>query len=146
MGHSTRRTSAAGQSGYAQAKEELNNIVQNKNAQKAADYGTQVFLASQPNGPAKIPVYTATKHGTRFVLKAQNDGVQSAATEVGVDIAKAETAGEISEGVVDQASQEISKRGTDVNKAMSDSSERALEKSLSLMMQEGGEALNDRGK
>lgn len=142
MGHSSRKTSTAGQSSYQQARKELTEIVQDKNAQKAADYGTQVLLASQPNGPAKLPIYSGAKQGAKFALRAQEDGFETAAKEFGMDMVKSQAASEVSSAVVDSASREITKRGADeANKAMSESSERALEQSLGIMMQEGGEAL-----
>jgi len=92
MGSAATTTSTAQNSLQKKAKEDMNNAVSNDDLKRAADIGITVLLATQPNGPAKVPMYSNLKHAYAFVNAANNDGVEAGVYAVSQSV----IAGEVS--------------------------------------------------
>lgn len=142
MGHSKRRTSVTGQSGSEDAGQQLAQICSENDAAEAVEFAAQVYVATMPNGQAKNLIYSGAKHTTMFAIRARRDGYQQAAEQTSTNIATSTGASVFADGVMDQVSKEAVSKGT--NKSLTEPTRAATEKSLSLMMEKGADALNDR--
>lgn len=145
MGTATRSGSGATAGGYEDAKEKLADAVNEENAAKAGEIYFKAVLASQPNGPAKVPAYLALRHGSVFLVNANQHGVESASKTLAKDVAVGQTATAVSTELVEETSREVAKRGMDeADRAFSDPAERAMSSAMGDIMANGADALAER--
>jgi hypothetical protein len=76
----------------------MNIAVSNEDMKRAADIGITVLLATQPNGPAKVPMYSNLKHAYAFANAASNNGVEAGVRAAGQSIAMSELSSESAAG------------------------------------------------
>jgi hypothetical protein len=93
MGSAARTTSTAQTSTQVRGKREMNAAVESNNLKRAADIGITVLLATQPNGPAKVPMYSYAKHTATFLDAASKDGVEAGITATGSSVIKSQIGG-----------------------------------------------------
>jgi hypothetical protein len=155
MGSAATTTSTAQNPLQKRAKEEINTAVSNEDMKRAADIGITVLLATQPNGPAKVPMYNNLKHAYAFASAASNDGVEAGVRATGQSIIMSEVSSESAEATVTvaqnavttAAERETVSQGVDAaNKNLQMPSEQATEDTLAAMMSNGADALSKRNR
>jgi hypothetical protein len=155
MGSATTTTSTAQKSFQKRAKRAMNEAVESKNLHRAADIGVTALLATQPNGPAKVPVYSYTKHSAAFIDAANEAGVEAGVAAAGEEVLQSEIGGAYAEmtvtaaqaAVTTAAESETASRGVDAaNKNLQMPSEQAAEDTLTAIMTNGADALLERRK
>ena len=155
MGSAATTTSTAQNSLQKQAKEDMNNAVSNDDLKRAADIGITVLLATQPNGPAKVPMYSNLKHAYAFASAANSDGVEAGVYTVSQSIIADEissTSAEVTvaaaqNAVTSAAERETVKQGVDAaNKNLQMPSEQATEDTLAAVMSNGADALSEKNR
>ena len=151
MGSAATTTSTAQDSLQKQAKEEMNTAVSNEDMKRAADIGITVLLATQPNGPAKVPMYSNLKHAYAFANAASTDGVEAGVRAAGQSVMMSELSSESAEATVTIAQSAVTKaaeretvsQGVDAaNKNLQMPSEQATEDTLAAVMSNGADALS----
>jgi len=151
MGSAATTTSTAQNSMQKQAKENMNTAVLNADMKRAADIGITVLLATQPNGPAKVPMYSNLKHAYAFANAASNDGMEAGVRAAGQSVVTSELSSESAEATVTiaqsavttAAERETVKQGVDTaNKNLQMPSEQATEDTLAAVMSNGADALS----
>lgn len=145
MGTAARSGSGATAGGYEEAKEKLADAVNEKNAAKAGEVYFKAILASQPNGPSKVPAYVALRHGSEFLVNANKNGVESASKNLAGNVAVGQTTTAVSTELVEETSREVAKRGMEeADRAFSDPAERAMSSAMGDVMANGADALAKR--
>jgi hypothetical protein len=149
MGTATRGRSGASNAGYEEAKQELADAAEDKDAARAAEVYFKAILAAQPNGPAKVPAYLAMRYGAEFVVVSHQQGMEEAAVSVAKTATKDAVAAEASSALVEEASREMAERGVsegsdEVDRAFSEPAERAMSSAMGDIMTEGADALEQR--
>lgn len=153
MGSATRTTSTAQTSTQKRAKRNMNRAVESDDLRRAADIGITVLLATQPNGPAKVPMYSYAKHTATFLDAASEGGIEAGIAATGGSVVKSEIAGGYAEMTVAGAQSAVStaaeyetvSQGVDAaNKNLQMPSEQAAEDTLTAIMTNGADALSDR--
>jgi len=151
MGSAATTTSTAQNSLQKQAKEDMNSAVSNDDLKRAADIGITVLLATQPNGPAKVPMYSNLKHAYAFANATNNDGVEAGVRAAGRSAIIGELSNESAEvtvttaqnAVTAAAERETVQQGVDAaNKNLQMPSEQATEDTLAAVMSNGADALS----
>lgn len=151
MGSAATTTSTAQDSLQKRAKEDMNTAVSNEDMKRAADIGITVLLATQPNGPAKVPMYSNLKHAYAFANAASNDGVEAGVRAVGQSVIMSEISSESAEATVTIAQnavttaaerETVSQSVDAANKNLQMSSEQATEDTLAAVMSNGADALS----
>jgi len=152
MGSAATTTSTAQDSLQKRAKEDMNTAVSNEDMKRAADIGITVLLAPQPNGPAKVPMYSNMKHAYAFANAASNNGVEAGVRATGQSIVMSELSSESAEATVTiaqnavttAAERETVTQGVDAaNKNLQMPSEQATEDTLAAVMSNGADALSN---
>ena len=155
MGSATRTTSTAQTTVQARAKREMHTSVESTDLRRAADIGITVLLATQPNGPAKVPMYSYAKHTYAFLTATTEGGVEAGIAATGTSIAKSELAGAYAQATVVSAQSAVSTAAeqeavshgvTGANKNLQMPSEQAAEDTLAAIMTNGADALLERRK
>lgn len=149
MGTATRGRSGAVNAGYEEAKEQLADAAEHRDAERASEIYFKAILAAQPNGPAKVPAYLAMRYGAEFIVVSHQNDVETATKSVVKTAASDYIAAEASSAVVDQTSREMAARGfsTDgggADRAFSEPAERAMSSAMGDIMTEGADALERR--
>lgn len=153
MGSATRTTSSAHTTTQERAKRSMNSAVESDDLRRAADIGITVLLATQPNGPAKVPMYSYAKHTATFLTAANEGGIEAGISATGQGTLKSEIAGGYADmtvtgaqGAVSAAAEhETVRTGVDAaNKNLQMPSEQAAEDTLAAIMTNGADALSDR--
>lgn len=154
MGSATRSSSAASKAGYSQAKEKMNDAIESDNVKRAVDIGVTAALASQPNGPAKVPTYSYLKHTGTFLNEANKNGVEAGVKAAGKDVLASQVADHAAgmavdgaqQAVTSQAENEVMKKGVaEANKNLAMPSENASKQTLAAVMTNGADALSTSG-
>lgn len=154
MGSATRTSSAASKAGYSQAKEKMNEAMESDSVKRAVDIGVTAALASQPNGPAKVPTYAYMKHTGVFLHEANENGIEAGMKAAGKDYITSQVAGDVASGAIDGAQRavtsgaehEVTSKGVDeANKNMAMPSEQASKQTLAAVLTNGADALNTSG-
>ncbi|WP_143414667.1 hypothetical protein [Halorubrum sp. SD683] len=152
MGSAATTTSAAQGSIQERAKENMNTAVSNEDMKRAADIGITVLLATQPNGPAKVPMYSNLKHAYAFASTASEDGVGAGVQAAGQGVFMSELSSDSAEATVAMAQSAVTtaaeretvKQGVDAaNKNLQMPSEQATEDTLAAVMSNGADALSE---
>lgn len=152
MGSAATTTSTAQDSLQKRAKGEMNAAVSNEDMKRAADIGITVLLATQPNGPAKVPMYSNLKHAYAFADAASSDGVEAGVRAAGKSVVvgglsseSADATVTIAQDAVTTAAQhETVNQGVDAaNKNLQMPSEQATEDTLAAVMSNGADALSN---
>lgn len=155
MGSAATTTSTAQNSLQKQAKEDMNNAVSNDDLKRAADIGITVLLATQPNGPAKVPMYGNLKHAYAFANAARNDGIEAGVRAAGQSYMTGRFSAESAEvtvtaaqnAVTAAAERETVQQGVDAaNKNLQMPSEQATEDTLAAVMSNGADALSKQSR
>lgn len=153
MGSAAQSSSAADSAGYGDAKEVIRAAVESGLNDRAVDIAVTAALAAQPNGPAKLAIYTYTKYTSTFVSESSKNGVEAGVRAVGRDAVRDELARAGAGHVVDQAQHavatasqnEMVKRGVnEANKNFAAQSERAAEDTVAAIISNGADALSER--
>ena len=133
----------------------MNSAVENENLRRAADIGITVLLATQPNGPAKVPMYSNLKHAYAFANATRKDGAGAGTFALGESVMTAELSGAAAGVYVDTAQAAVTtaaehetiRRGVEnANKNMQMPSEQAAEDTLASIMANGANALADHSR
>jgi len=152
MGSAATTTSTAQDSLQKRAKGEMNAAVSNEDMKRAADIGITVLLATQPNGPAKVPMYSNLKHAYAFANAASSDGVEAGVRAAsksvvvgGLSSESADATVTIAQDAVTTAAEhETVSQGVDAaNKNLQMPSEQATEDTLAAVMSNGADALSN---
>lgn len=152
MGSAATTTSAAQSSLQERAKENMNAAVSNEDMKRAADIGITVLLATQPNGPAKVPMYSNLKHAYAFASAANENGVGAGVQAAGQSVFMSELTSDSAEATVAMAQSAVTtaaeretvKQGVDAaNKNLQMPSEQATEDTLAAVMSNGADALSE---
>jgi hypothetical protein len=152
MGSAATTSSTAQDSLQKRAKEDMNNAVSDEDMKRAADIGITVLLATQPNGPAKVPMYSNLKHAYAFASAASNDGMEAGVRAAGRSVVTSELSSESAEATVTiaqdavttVAERETVNQGVDAaNKNLQMPSEQATEDTLAAVMSNGADALSE---
>lgn len=151
MGSAATTTSTAQDSLQKRAKEDMNTAVSNEDMKRAADIGITVLLATQPNGPAKVPMYSNLKHAYAFANAASNDGVEAGVRAAGQSVVMSELSSESAEATVTIAQnavttaaerETVSQSVNTANKNLQMPSEQATKDTLAAVMSNGADALS----
>lgn len=130
----------------------MNSSVSNEDMKRAADIGITVLLATQPNGPAKVPMYSNLKHAYAFANAASDDGVEAGVRAAGRSVVMGELTTESAEATVTMAQDAVTTaaeretvtQGVDAaNKNLQMPSEQATEDTLAAVMSNGADALSE---
>lgn len=155
MGSAATTTSTAQDPLQKRAKQDMNTSVSNEDMKRAADIGITVLLATQPNGPAKVPMYSNLKHAYEFANAASNDGVEAGVRAAGRSVVTSELSSESAEATVTMAQNAVTtaaeretvRQGVDAaNKNLQMPSEQATEDTLAAVMSNGADALSGPGR
>lgn len=153
MGSATQTSSVAQTERQEQGKRVMNEAMDNGDLRRVADVGITVLLATQPNGPAKVPLYSNVKHATKFVTVANSSGVEAGVIAAGESIATSAIAGGYADAAVDSAQATVSIAAenetiqhsvTQANKNLQTPAEQATEDTLAAIMTNGADALSDK--
>lgn len=138
-----------------QAKRSMNTAVENKDLHRAADIGITVLLATQPNGPAKVPMYSYAKHTKAFIDGTNAGGIEQGVVDAGQSVLTAELASGYADMTVTGAQAAISSAAEQetvgygvraANKNLQMPSEQAAEDTVAAIMTNGADALGERRK